>query len=84
MVGFLFMLLAQTAAQLVDIDLFTGGEGGYSCYRLPNLLQLRKPGHLVAIAQVRDVAIIMPTKQVSGGYRDTKTAAPIQAGWTHC
>lgn len=35
----------------VDLDLFTGGEGGYSCYRLPNLLQMKTPGHLVAVAQ---------------------------------
>ena len=38
-------------AALVDRDLFTGGVGGYSCYRLPNLLQLRAPGSLVAIAK---------------------------------
>ena len=37
--------------QLVDTDLFAGGKGGYSCYRLPNLLQMKTPGHLVAIAQ---------------------------------
>ena len=36
---------------LVDMDLFVGGHGGYTCYRLPNLLQMRAPGHLVAIAQ---------------------------------
>ena len=42
---------AATHQQLVDIDLFTGGLSGYPCYRLPNLLQLKTPGHLVATAQ---------------------------------
>jgi len=36
---------------LLDMDLFVGSSDGYSCFRLPNLLQMRDPGHLVAIAQ---------------------------------
>ena len=44
-------LLAVGSASLIDMDLFVGGTGGYSCYRLPNLLQMRAPGHLVAISQ---------------------------------
>jgi sialidase-1 len=36
---------------LVDQDLFVGGTDGYYCYRLPNLIQLPTPGHLLAIAQ---------------------------------
>jgi sialidase-1 len=43
--------MLSNAHGLIDMNLFVGGEGGYSCYRLPNLLQMRTPGHLVAIAQ---------------------------------
>lgn len=39
------------ASDLVDSDLFVGGEGGYFCYRLPNLVQLKEPGHLLAVVQ---------------------------------
>jgi hypothetical protein len=39
------------ALALVDLDLFVGGQGGYTCYRLPNIVQLRTPGQLMAIAQ---------------------------------
>ena len=39
------------APQLVDMNLFVGGQGGYACYRLPNLVQLREPGHMLAIVQ---------------------------------
>ena len=45
-------LVSVMARSLVDIDLFVGGEGGYACYRLPNLVQLQKPGHLLAVVQV--------------------------------
>lgn len=43
----------KTAAadSLVDMDLFVAGVGGYSCYRLPNLVMLRKQGHMLAIVQ---------------------------------
>eukprot|EP00660_Eupelagonema_oceanica_P012963 gene12963-13049_t len=53
--GILLALVVEAAASapLVDLDLFTGGNGGYYCYRLPNLLQMRTPGHLVAIAQAK-------------------------------
>jgi sialidase-1 len=44
-------LVASHENALIDMDLFVGGQGGYSCYRLPNLLQMRTPGHLVAVAQ---------------------------------
>ena len=44
------VLLAPGAA-LVDTDLFVGGTQGYSCFRLPNLVQLPTPGSLLAIAQ---------------------------------
>ena len=40
-------------AGLIDVDLFVGGVGGYVCYRLPNLVQMRAPGHLVAFGQGR-------------------------------
>ena len=40
-----------TDRTLVDMDLFVAGEGGYSCYRLPNLVQLATPGHILAVAQ---------------------------------
>jgi hypothetical protein len=40
-------------AGLIDVDLFVGGVGGYVCYRLPNLVQMRTPGHLVAFGQGR-------------------------------
>jgi len=43
--------IASLAAALVDTDLFIGGTGGYYCYRLPNLVQLPTPGHLLAVAQ---------------------------------
>jgi sialidase-1 len=36
---------------LVDRDVFAGGKDGYYCYRLPNLVQLPTPGHLLAVAQ---------------------------------
>ena len=42
-------LLARSAAAgapLHDADLFVGGEGGYACYRLPNLVQLPAAGHI--------------------------------------
>ena len=43
----------QRAPLLIDTDLFVAGEGGYACYRLPNLLELKLPGHLLALAQGR-------------------------------
>lgn len=46
------LMACGTAANvLVDTDLFVGGEGGYFCYRLPNMLQLGTPGHMLVIAQ---------------------------------
>ena len=45
-------LICAMARPLVDLDLFVAGEGGYACYRLPNLVQLQRPGHLLAVAQV--------------------------------
>lgn len=45
------VVVGAMAAPLVDSDLFVGGEGGYACYRLPNLVQLATPGHLLAFAQ---------------------------------
>jgi sialidase-1 len=47
----LFAAVSAESSALVDMDLFVGGENNYSCYRLPNLLQMQTPGHLVAIAQ---------------------------------
>ena len=55
--GLTSMRGTQLPSELVDLDLFTGGEGGYYCYRLPNLLQMRTPGHLVAIAQAKPVSL---------------------------
>ena len=39
------------APPLVDADLFRAGQGGYACYRLPNLVNLHAPGHMLAIVQ---------------------------------
>eukprot|EP00040_Diaphanoeca_grandis_P030297 m.178837 g.178837 ORF g.178837 m.178837 type:complete len:431 (-) comp31953_c2_seq18:113-1405(-) len=36
---------------LVDMDLFVGQKDGYFCYRLPNLIQLKASGEMLAIAQ---------------------------------
>lgn len=36
---------------LFDADLFVGGQGGYACYRLPNLVRMRAAGHLLAVVQ---------------------------------
>ena len=36
---------------VVDMDLFRAGDGGYACYRLPNLVMLRPAGHMLAIVQ---------------------------------
>jgi|EP01047_Picozoa_sp_COSAG01_P059032 sialidase-1 len=52
----LCLLLPHATAQVVgssriDMTLFVGGEGGYACYRLPNLVQLRTPGHMLAVVQ---------------------------------
>ena len=44
-------ILVQAAASLVDMDLFVGGVGGYSCYRLPNLVMLPQHGHMLSLAQ---------------------------------
>ena len=46
------LLVCVMAKPLVDLDLFVGGKGGYACYRLPNLVQLQTPGHLLAVVQV--------------------------------
>jgi sialidase-1 len=35
---------------LVNSELFVGGQGGYACYRLPNLVELPS-GHLLAVVQ---------------------------------
>jgi hypothetical protein len=42
---------AAPSPPLVDLDLFRAGDGGYACFRLPNLVQLRAPGHMLAIVQ---------------------------------
>jgi sialidase-1 len=48
----IFALVSTPAsAELTDRDVFVGGEDGYYCYRLPNLVQLPTPGHLLAVAQ---------------------------------
>ena len=45
--------LPVATAQPLEMDLFTGGIGGYDCYRLPNLVQMNTPGHLLALGQGR-------------------------------
>ena len=37
--------------QLEDMTLFSSGKGGYACYRLPNLVELRLPGHMLVVVQ---------------------------------
>ncbi len=49
-------LVSWACAELpdpVDLDIFKAGDRGYYCWRLPNLLELSEPGHLVAFAQGR-------------------------------
>lgn len=41
------------ATSLIEMDLFKADTYGYNCYRLPNLLQMNTPGHLVAFGQGR-------------------------------
>ena len=48
-----YCLVLTLTAAVVDQDLWTAGEGGYVCYRLPNLVELNTPGHLVAFGQGR-------------------------------
>ena len=50
---FVLALVSSAAAGFVDLDLWTAGEGGYVCYRLPNLVELNTAGHLVAFGQGR-------------------------------
>jgi len=50
---FLFGIAHFVAADLIDMDLFKAGDLGYVCFRLPNLVQMRTPGHLVAFGQGR-------------------------------
>lgn len=42
---------ASSGAPLVDMDLFTAGDRGYTCFRLPNLISLKPAGHMLAIVQ---------------------------------
>eukprot|EP00936_MAST-01D_sp_MAST-1D-sp1_P002670 g2670.t1 len=54
LVGSSLSTVASTRSRdYVNTDLWTGGEGGYVCYRLPNLIELSTPGHLVAFGQGR-------------------------------
>eukprot|EP00039_Didymoeca_costata_P023371 m.6880 g.6880 ORF g.6880 m.6880 type:complete len:371 (-) comp3599_c0_seq2:191-1303(-) len=44
-------LFTTTNSTLLDMNLFVAGMNNYSCFRLPNIVTLSKPGHILAIAQ---------------------------------